>query len=51
MTTALVWFRRDLRCHDHAALLDVLGADPASRDWRTALDADPGADQATGRRL
>lgn len=23
-TTALVWFRRDLRCHDHAALFHAL---------------------------
>ena len=26
MTTALVWFRRDLRCHDHAALHAALSA-------------------------
>ena len=24
MTRALVWFRRDLRCHDHAALYHAL---------------------------
>ncbi len=24
MTSALVWFRRDLRCHDHAALHHAL---------------------------
>jgi deoxyribodipyrimidine photo-lyase len=49
LASALVWFRRDLRCDDHAALYHALVA--ARRVWcafvfdRDILDPLPGADR------